>query len=86
MTTYSCPGCNHEGDLSKYVCLNCNKYGAMEVTDGNYPFHCENCDLSWETLSCPKCSTRITKKFINEGGSVFIIIIILVVLFFIFKK
>ena len=63
MTKFTCPGCDHSDDLSKYQCSNCRKFGVMEVVDKSSPFHCENCDLSWVCLTCPKCSTRITEKF-----------------------
>ena len=83
MTTFKCPGCNHSDDLSKYQCSNCRKFGVIEVVDKSSPFHCENCDLSWVSLTCPKCSTVITKKFIEEDdtgavilGSIFILVVL----------
>ena len=87
MPTYKCSGCSFSDSLSKYVCTNCNKYGAMSVDDSSYPFLCSNCDLRWETLTCPKCYARITKKFISSGGSgILFIIVVGVFLYWMFGK
>jgi hypothetical protein len=62
------PACDQKDDLSKYVCFNCKKSGFMSFfADRHYPFYCTNCDLGWDTLSCPNCRSQITKKFIDEG-------------------
>ena len=65
---YNCPGCDQAHRLDEQVCVNCNRYGAIALSEpeNSEPFFkCDNC-LHWDnSLICPMCSTLVQPPFVQ---------------------
>ena len=65
---YNCPGCDQAHRLDEQVCVNCNRYGEIELNEpeNSEPFFkCYNC-LDWNySLQCPTCSTLVRPPFVQ---------------------